>query len=193
MLGRRIASLGLPSLIVMEGGYAVDALGANVASFLGGLKGGARPFRKTERVLDQLFHAKLEQSADFATWLLSRTKFSGARAKLVSAPWQFQWYRSPTTGVESETDIFLIFEAAADGSRFALHIENKLTASSFRPRQAELYAERARDWMERRNYHDYETILIAPQAFHDRYPEQARLFDRYIPHEDIAAFIPEFS
>jgi acetoin utilization deacetylase AcuC-like enzyme len=35
-MSRRIASLGLPTLIVMEGGYAVDALGANVASFLSG-------------------------------------------------------------------------------------------------------------------------------------------------------------
>ena len=35
-LARRIAALGLPTLIVMEGGYAVDALGANVASFLSG-------------------------------------------------------------------------------------------------------------------------------------------------------------
>jgi acetoin utilization deacetylase AcuC-like enzyme len=33
-LARRIASLGLPTLVVMEGGYAVDSLGANVASFL---------------------------------------------------------------------------------------------------------------------------------------------------------------
>lgn len=32
----RIASLALPTLIVMEGGYAVDALGANVAEFLSG-------------------------------------------------------------------------------------------------------------------------------------------------------------
>ena len=35
-LAQRIAALGLPTLIVMEGGYAVEALGANVASFLGG-------------------------------------------------------------------------------------------------------------------------------------------------------------
>jgi len=35
-LGRRIAGLGLPALVVMEGGYALDALGANVASFLSG-------------------------------------------------------------------------------------------------------------------------------------------------------------
>jgi acetoin utilization deacetylase AcuC-like enzyme len=35
-MARRIASMGLPTLIVMEGGYAVDALGANVAGFLSG-------------------------------------------------------------------------------------------------------------------------------------------------------------
>ncbi len=35
-MSRRIASLRLPTLIVMEGGYAVDALGANVAQFLSG-------------------------------------------------------------------------------------------------------------------------------------------------------------
>ena len=34
-IARRIASLALPTLIEMEGGYAVDALGANVAEFLG--------------------------------------------------------------------------------------------------------------------------------------------------------------
>ena len=33
-LACRIAALGVPTLVVMEGGYAVDALGANVAEFL---------------------------------------------------------------------------------------------------------------------------------------------------------------
>jgi len=35
-IGRRIASAGFPALLLMEGGYAVEALGANVAEFLGG-------------------------------------------------------------------------------------------------------------------------------------------------------------
>ena len=35
-MGRRIASVGLPTVIVMEGGYAVEALGANVGEFLSG-------------------------------------------------------------------------------------------------------------------------------------------------------------
>ena len=36
ILARRIAALGRPALVVMEGGYKVDALGANVAAFLEG-------------------------------------------------------------------------------------------------------------------------------------------------------------
>ncbi|MGN6818095.1 MAG: histone deacetylase family protein [Sphingomonas sp.] len=36
ILAADIAAAGLPTVIVMEGGYAVDALGANVASLLGG-------------------------------------------------------------------------------------------------------------------------------------------------------------
>ena len=36
VLARDIAACGWPTVIAMEGGYAVDALGANVASFLGG-------------------------------------------------------------------------------------------------------------------------------------------------------------
>ncbi len=39
LIARRIASLALPSVIVMEGGYAVEALGANVAAFLAGFEG----------------------------------------------------------------------------------------------------------------------------------------------------------
>jgi len=36
VLARRIAALGLPTAIIMEGGYAVDDLGRNVAAFLSG-------------------------------------------------------------------------------------------------------------------------------------------------------------
>lgn len=35
-IARDIAACGWPTLIAMEGGYAVDALGINVASFLAG-------------------------------------------------------------------------------------------------------------------------------------------------------------
>lgn len=35
-LAARVAGLGVPTLVILEGGYAVDALGANVAAFLSG-------------------------------------------------------------------------------------------------------------------------------------------------------------
>jgi acetoin utilization deacetylase AcuC-like enzyme len=38
-LGRRIASLGLPTLVVQEGGYDLEALSGNVQQFFKGLKG----------------------------------------------------------------------------------------------------------------------------------------------------------
>ena len=39
-MGRKIAAAGWPTLIVMEGGYALDALGANVAELLTGFSAG---------------------------------------------------------------------------------------------------------------------------------------------------------
>ena len=39
VLGARLADLGLPTLVVLEGGYAVDAIGTNVAGVLRGLVG----------------------------------------------------------------------------------------------------------------------------------------------------------
>lgn len=39
-LGRRLEKLGLPTLFVMEGGYAVDALGTNVVNVLAGFEEG---------------------------------------------------------------------------------------------------------------------------------------------------------
>jgi acetoin utilization deacetylase AcuC-like enzyme len=41
-IGARIASLRLPTLHVQEGGYAVEALGDNVVSYLQGVEAGAR-------------------------------------------------------------------------------------------------------------------------------------------------------
>jgi acetoin utilization deacetylase AcuC-like enzyme len=38
-VGARIAALGRPTILIQEGGYAIDAIGANAVSFLGGLRG----------------------------------------------------------------------------------------------------------------------------------------------------------
>ncbi len=39
-MGRRLAALGLPTLVLMEGGYAVEEIGINVANVLGGFEQG---------------------------------------------------------------------------------------------------------------------------------------------------------
>jgi len=39
VIGRRIAALGLPTVFVLEGGYAVAAIGDNVAGVLTGFEG----------------------------------------------------------------------------------------------------------------------------------------------------------
>ena len=38
-IGRRIGAVGLPTVLVQEGGYNLDALGANLSAFLGGFAG----------------------------------------------------------------------------------------------------------------------------------------------------------
>jgi acetoin utilization deacetylase AcuC-like enzyme len=39
VLGARLADLGVPTLFVMEGGYAVEAIGTNVTGVLRGFEG----------------------------------------------------------------------------------------------------------------------------------------------------------
>jgi hypothetical protein len=43
------------------------------------------------------------------------------------------------------------------------------------------------------SYDDFQTILLAPEAFVRKYPEKSALFDCHISYEAISAFIPEFS
>ena len=40
-MGRRLGALGLPTLLLMEGGYAVEEIGVNVANVLSGMTSGA--------------------------------------------------------------------------------------------------------------------------------------------------------
>jgi hypothetical protein len=143
--------------------------------------------------LDEAFAAHVRQSPEFAIWLLGRTKFAAAEAALdLAEPWQFRWYRSPETGLESETDIFLRFEPP-EGSAFALHIENKVANGSFRKGQAATYRTRAADQRQRWRYDDFCVVLIAPLSFRDRFPSECAKFDAFISHEEIAEHIPIFA
>jgi len=39
-MGQVIAALGIPTLVVLEGGYSVDWIGQNTLNFLTGIEGG---------------------------------------------------------------------------------------------------------------------------------------------------------
>lgn len=149
----------------------------------------------TEKQLDTAFHHAIERSEEFRTWFLGRTKFAGRRARIVLLRSNHPWYQSTKTGVQSETDILIILEDLDTRCRFALHVENKLANGKFGPSQPRLYRERAEDWRfvpKWGNYDEYEIVLIAPRTFRDRNAEKADTFDVFVPHEDIAAFVPEF-
>jgi hypothetical protein len=162
--------------------------------------------RPTEKVLDKVLEEGLKFNKVFADWFLSQTKFAGSGAIL-------HWSRadhprgshpheiidpatgeSRTTQVESETDVLVVF-TRPNSTRFALHIENKLAGGSFTPQQPERYRSRACFWLGNPkycSYSDFETVLIAPQTFFDDNPAEAKKFDRYISHEQIAAHLPSF-
>jgi hypothetical protein len=94
---------------------------------------------------------------------------------------------------EGETDVLVVFET--DAQRFALHIENKRLTGRFTPKQPELYRERARAWANQGKYGNYdawETVLVAPQAFYNRFRIEADKFGCFIAHEEIAKQIPLF-
>src|SRR5690349_20418482 len=107
-----------------------------------------------EDLLNLAFANKLTESHEFACWLLGRTKFADqagqsrllhgeqAAARQARFWWRHWWCTVPGLG-DSETDIFLVFEAPKKEERFCLHIENKLINSTFTPNQAENYAARA--------------------------------------------------
>jgi len=163
--------------------------------------------RPKEKDLDSALDKGFRSSPEFVDWFVSKTKFCDSGA-------QYHWSRSdnpwgniavdvddPSTGEtrtvnkQSETDVLVVLKTSS-GSNVALHIENKLADGHFQDMQPELYAVRARQWIglsKYQGYEDFETILIAPQAFYDRNREDAEKFDVYVSHEDIAAYITEFS
>ena len=162
--------------------------------------------KASEKELDRALDDALARSPEFADWFLSRTSFAGTRATRVWSRSDHPWGRLPmdvidpetqateTLVKESETDIIVVYELD-DGARVGLHIENKVGLGTFRPNQADFYAQRARAWVgveKYGNYSQWGTVLVAPEAFRARFPEDSAKFDAFISYEDIAQFVPLF-
>lgn len=162
-----------------------------------------------EDTLNLAFANKLVESAEFVRWLLARTKFrefaeharllheEQARARTARFWWRHWWCNIPELAGDSETDIFLAFEAEGSKERFCLHVENKISSSTFTPNQERSYAIRGQYMLDHTKSAqlrctDFDTVLIAPGTFRKRYRDQCNYFGQFICHDEIGAFVPEF-
>lgn len=152
--------------------------------------------------LDEIFAAKLVESHEFRSWLLSRTKFARLWpiARLLSEERERMragapWWRNAQEGERGLlTNMLLVFEVEQTLLRFALHVQ-----SATRPETLDLcdfaaIRARAQTLVNQKRalaYMDFETVLLAPQAL---IVGDARTlnFDRRIPFETVAGFVPQF-
>lgn len=155
--------------------------------------------------LDHAFAETLAENLEFQRWLLSNGRFSRhadkatllveeqTHARKSAKHWWKHWWCELPDGSENETDIFLVFEV--EGSRFALHVEDKPAHGKLELRQAVDYRRRAAfksnavDWLD---YSDFEVLLLAPAEFVERHSKCAAQFDRVITYEQVACFVPLF-
>jgi hypothetical protein len=150
--------------------------------------------RFDELHLDGLFWSAFSTDEQFRTWVLNQTAFSPSdHALVLEEKWHQRWFRDPDTGRESETDILAILVAMSDGSRHALHIENKPPHRTWEPQQAENYKKRALDRRQAWQYDPFQTVLLAPRTFISRWRAEAAQFDVLLTYEDVGLYIPEFA
>ena len=161
-----------------------------------------------EKILDQALESALIQDVSFRQWFIDKTRFKGTISTCLWSRSNNPWCKvslylpNPHTGKDElvkrdgETDILFVFQAAESGRRLALHIENKLASGRFTSYQPEVYEARAKWWVRNTDYgdyHEWETVLVAPSSFLKRNAAEAKKFGASIAHEDIAAHLPIFS
>lgn len=153
--------------------------------------------------LDDIFASRLVESHEFRSWLLSRTKFARLwpLARLLrqeqeeaqpGAPWWRNWRSGAGGG--SATKMLFVFEVEQTNLRFALHVESVTNCEALSASENGSYKTLAQAMMNQDrflNYMDFETVLLAPQAL---IVGDARTlnFDRRIPFETVAGFVPQF-
>ncbi len=162
--------------------------------------------QRSEKELDRALATALERKPALVSWVLARTKFTGRNLVFHSCRCNHPWgahpftYPNRETGQneetkrQSETDVLLLLKDEQDRI-FGVHFENKLGSGAFTKLQPEMYQQRAAHWVgnpKYGNYADFDTVLLAPLAFEARNREQAAAFGRFISHEEIAQFVPEF-
>jgi hypothetical protein len=93
------------------------------------------------------------------------------------------------TDVEGESDLVVLLEDDLSHERFALLIEDKISAP-FQPDQELRYRNRGKSAVVSGEFAKFEVILCAPRFYFDNQPK-SELFDAFVSYEQIAAFMRE--
>jgi len=137
--------------------------------------------RKYERDIDLLLAEEFSVSAPFATWFLGQTKsFKGIDAQVLDV----YVSRSDSTG---ESDLVVVFERQVVGTRFALHIEDKIDAP-LQPEQEARYRLRGETEVLRGDYSEFEVVLCSPASYPDLHTETST-FDSFVAFEAISTYL----
>ena len=160
-----------------------------------------------EKLLDQELEIAFKENPKFTQWFLGQTKFKDEGALYRWSRSDNPWGKVELTRInaitgdrevvvkESETDVLVVFDTR-NKRRVALHIENKLLSGRFTLLQPEFYSARADKWKFNPNYEsyeDWETVLVAPRQFFERFKAESMKFGKRIAHEDIAIHVPLFA
>jgi hypothetical protein len=153
--------------------------------------------------LDELFALRMSQSRDFRAWFLSRTKFcrlwplarlmqAEQQAALGEEPWWRNW--GPAGEDRVATRLLFLFEVEPTNLRFALHVESAARGEELIPSEQGAFRRSAQAMVNQDRFldhMDFETVLLAPQEL---IVNDARTlnFDRRVPFESIAGFLPQF-
>jgi hypothetical protein len=151
--------------------------------------------------LDAIFASRLVESHEFRSWFLSRTKFARLwplatllHEEQKEARGQGPWWRNWRSEGAPASKMLFVFKVEHTRLRFALHVESLTRHDELVVCEGGTYRTIAQAMMNQEaflSYMDFETVLLAPQAI---IVGDARTlnFDRRIPFETVAGFVPEF-
>ena len=131
-----------------------------------------------ERDMDLLFLEAIGSDKDFATMIISNTKWAGQDFSVCSIE------LSRTEADLGESDITVIISIG--GNRYAVLLEDKIDAVAM-PDQHKRYVERGKRGIESGEYDDFDVMIICPQKYYNN-NDEAKLYEHHIFYEECEEF-----
>lgn len=138
-----------------------------------------------ERDMDLVLVEELESNAEFRVWLAARVYGTDCFLSHVRAT------HSVVDASSRESDVVFRFLARLESDRpepahVAILLENKIDAVA-QPNQGRDYRSRGNAGIDRGDWQDFRTCLVAPKAYLDAAHDRAN-FDESVSYEEIMAF-----